>query len=114
VATALHLPATLLFDQPNPRVLARHLRSVTVADETGGAPALDALDLLEAALSGLDGDDAQRGRIASRLLALTARWNDQGGGKAAETEGDGDIQDRIDSASADEIFALIDNDLGIS
>ncbi|MGW1290358.1 SDR family NAD(P)-dependent oxidoreductase, partial [Streptomyces sp. NPDC002586] len=116
VAAGLQLPATLLFDQPTPRVLARHLRSLTVT-EGGGAPALDALDQLEAALTGLAEDDAQRGRIASRLLALAARWNGQGepaGERPDDADGDGDLQDRIESAGAEEIFALIDNDLGIS
>ncbi|KUO06720.1 hypothetical protein AQJ58_39255 [Streptomyces sp. DSM 15324] len=114
VAAGLQLPATLLFDQPTPRVLARHLRSLTAA-EGGGAPALDALDRLEAALAGLAEDDAGRGRIASRLLALATRWNGQGE-PSAERTGDegGDLQDRIETAGAEEIFALIDNDLGLS
>nr|WP_229882520.1 type I polyketide synthase [Streptomyces alanosinicus] len=118
VAAGLQLPATLLFDQPTPRVLARHLRSLT-ATEGGGAPALDALDQLEAALTGLAEDDAQRGRIASRLLALATRWNGQAQPAAERTDdsdggGDSDLQDRIESAGAEEIFALIDNDLGLS
>ncbi|MGW2749134.1 type I polyketide synthase [Streptomyces sp. NPDC001450] len=114
VAAGLQLPATLLFDQPTPRVLARHLRSLTVT-EGGGAPALDALDQLEAVLARLAEDDAQRGRIASRLLALASRWSGQGEPPAERTdEGGGDLQDRIESAGAEEIFALIDNDLGIS
>ncbi|WP_460073175.1 type I polyketide synthase [Streptomyces sp. YKOK-I1] len=114
VAAGLQLPATLLFDQPTPRVLARHLRSLTAA-EGGGAPALDALDRLEAALAGLAEDDAGRDRIASRLLALATRWNGQGEPPAEPTDDDGgDLQDRIESAGAEEIFALIDNDLGLS
>ncbi|MFI1711774.1 type I polyketide synthase [Streptomyces griseoruber] len=114
VAAGLQLPATLLFDQPTPRVLARHLRSLTVA-EGGGAPALDALDQLEAALAGLAEDDTRRGRIASRLQALASRWNGQGEPSGERTEdGGGDLQDRIESAGAEEIFALIDNDLGLS
>ncbi|WP_443064641.1 type I polyketide synthase [Streptomyces sp. NBC_00582] len=114
VAAGLQLPATLLFDQPTPRVLARHLRSLTVAD-SGATPALDALDQLEAALDGLAEDDTRRARIASRLLALASRWNGQGEPSAERTDDDGgDLQDRIESAGAEEIFALIDNDLGIS
>ncbi|MEW2161091.1 type I polyketide synthase [Streptomyces sp. NPDC007189] len=115
VAAGLQLPATLLFDQPTSRVLARHLRSLT-GSEDSGAPVLDALDQLEAALGRLAEDDAQHGRIASRLLALAARWNGDGDtGTAERTEdGAGDMQERIDSAGAEEIFALIDNDLGIS
>ncbi|WP_425264331.1 type I polyketide synthase [Streptomyces bungoensis] len=114
VAAGLHLPATLLFDQPTPRILAGHLRSLT-GDEDDDAPALDALDRLEAALSRLAEDDVQRGRIASRLLALASRWNGQGASRAEDAdEGEGDLHERIESAGAEEIFALIDNDLGIS
>lgn len=115
VAAGLHLPATLLFDQPTPRVLARHLRSLTVAEGGGGAPALDALDQLEAALTGLTEDDPRRGRIASRLLALASRWSGQDEPPAERADDDGgDLKDRIESAGAEEIFALIDNDLGMS
>jgi NAD(P)-dependent dehydrogenase (short-subunit alcohol dehydrogenase family)/acyl carrier protein len=117
VAAGLQLPATLLFDQPTPRVLARHLRSLTVADNDT-APALDALDRLEAALAALTEDDTQRGRIASRLLALASRWNGGQDATPAESTSDGaaetDLKDRIDSAGAEDLFALIDNDFGIS
>ncbi|WP_055526380.1 type I polyketide synthase [Streptomyces graminilatus] len=114
VAAGLQLPATLLFDQPTPRVLARHLQSLIVGDD-GGAPVLDALDRLEAALAGLDGNDERSGRIASRLLALATRWNGQGE-RVTESgdEGAENLQDRIDSADAEAIFALIDNDLDLS
>ncbi|MDL2081658.1 SDR family NAD(P)-dependent oxidoreductase [Streptomyces sp. GXMU-J15] len=111
VAAGLQLPATLLFDQPTPRVLARHLRSLTATDDTGAPAALDALDRLEAALGGLADNDARRGRIASRLAALAARMTGEAADPAA---GGGDLQERIESAGAEEIFALIDNDLGIS
>nr|WBO81705.1 SDR family NAD(P)-dependent oxidoreductase [Streptomyces sp. SBE_14.2] len=110
VAAGLQLPATLLFDQPTPRVLARHLRSLTAPDDTGAPAALDALDRLEAALGGLADNDARRDRIASRLAALAARMT----GAASTPETSGDLQERIESAGAEEIFALIDNDLGIS
>ncbi|GAB2920327.1 hypothetical protein GCM10027075_20240 [Streptomyces heilongjiangensis] len=120
VAAGLQLPATLLFDQPTPRVLARHLRSLT-ADDDAGAPALAALDQLEAALArltdaGSDGDDTGHGRIASRLLALAARWGGEPAAAPAPTAGQEpgtDLQDRIDSAGAEDLFALIDNDLGV-
>ncbi|MFJ3497051.1 type I polyketide synthase [Streptomyces sp. NPDC086091] len=120
VAAGLQLPATLLFDQPTPRVLARHLRSLT-ADDDAGAPALAALDQLEAALARLtgddtEGDDAGHGRIASRLLALAARYGGRAAPATAPAAGEdtgGDLQDRIDSAGAEDLFALIDNDLGI-
>ncbi|MEU6084960.1 type I polyketide synthase [Streptomyces sp. NPDC047108] len=114
VAAGLQLPATLLFDQPTPRALARHLRSLTDT-EGGGAPALDALDRLEAALAGLGEDDAQRARIASRLTALASRWSGRSEPQdRGKEDGEGDLQDRIDSAGAEEIFALIDNDLDLS
>nr|WP_189788644.1 type I polyketide synthase [Streptomyces capitiformicae] len=119
VAAGLHLPATLLFDQPTPRVLARHLRSRILTDGQAGTPALDVLSQLEAVLDGLSEDDTQRGRIISRLVALAAHWDGRGE-QPTKRDGDGDggadadLKERIDSAGADEIFALIDNDLGIS
>ncbi|TDT97688.1 acyl transferase domain-containing protein [Streptomyces sp. 846.5] len=111
VATGLQLPATLLFDHPSARVLARHLRSLVATDQDAGRPVLDALDRLEAALAALGEDGAQQSRIASRLQALAARLHETGAGSGEEAHG---VRDLIGSASADDLFDFIDNDLGIS
>ncbi|MEU6393707.1 type I polyketide synthase [Streptomyces sp. NPDC046939] len=112
-ATGLALPATLLFDQPNPQALAGYLRGRLTEDTDGAAAVLAGLDSLEAALDGLPEDDTRRDRIAARLQSLLGRFG--GPVSTAPTAADGgDVSDRLRSAGADEIFDFIENDLGIS
>jgi candicidin polyketide synthase FscB len=100
--SGLRLPATLIFDHPSPADLAAHLLA-------GLAPA--AVDADDAVLAELDrlleraGDSVSR-RVTARLETLLARRR--------ATEGAGDEDDGLDSATDDEIFDLIDNELGLS
>ncbi len=97
-ATGLKLPATLVFDHPNPLVLARHLREELAVEEASPADAvLAGLAGLETAIaaSGPDGD-----RIAARLRELL---------KAVEAaEARPDPAGDLDTASDEELFALVD------
>nr|WSX18684.1 SDR family NAD(P)-dependent oxidoreductase [Streptomyces tubercidicus] len=114
LATGAPLPATLLFDHPTAAALARHLRTQVAAGDTAGAlPALAELDRLEGVLGVVPADDPQRARIASRLQTLLAKWNDPQDAEAETGDGTG-VSDHINSATADEIFDFIDNDLGMS
>jgi hypothetical protein len=106
-ATGLRLPATLVFDQPTPAQLATYLRT-----RLGTEPPspLAELDRLEASLAALD----ERGRdeVLDRLRALLRRAD---AGVAEPDLADDDLtKDDLAAASDDEIFDLIDRELGIS
>ncbi|MGW3819655.1 SDR family NAD(P)-dependent oxidoreductase [Streptomyces sp. NPDC005046] len=115
-ATGLRLPATLVFDHPTPAVLAQRVLKDLPGVTAGTAPVFDELDRLGAALdgAGADGiDNITRTKINMRLQALLARWNgnepaDPGGAGGAEDEDD------LSSASDEELYELLDDELGIS
>nr|AXL06384.1 beta-ketoacyl synthase [uncultured bacterium] len=98
-ATGLKLPATLVFDHPNPLALARHLREELAVDEASPAEAvLAGLAGLETAIAAAEGPDGDR--ITARLRELL---------KAAEAAEARPIpSDDLDTASDEELFALVD------
>ncbi|MFB7919547.1 SDR family NAD(P)-dependent oxidoreductase, partial [Streptomyces sp. NPDC056061] len=108
-ATGLRLPATLIFDYPTPSALADHLRAALPVDGAGGPSVFGELDRLEAALADASEDSVVRSRITMRLQALMAKWND-----AQETTADADTGDDLESATDDELFDLLDDELGSS
>jgi hypothetical protein len=107
-ATGVNLPATAAFDHPTPHTLAGHLLAEVLPAEAGAEhPALGHIDELEAALTALPAGDPRRGILVSRLRTLL--WQAESGpDEAEEPEEDGDLS----AATADEVFALIDRELG--
>ncbi|MBU3868819.1 acyltransferase domain-containing protein [Streptomyces sp. 4503] len=108
-ATGLSLPTTVVFDYPTPRALAGHLLAEVDPGAAGAAHPLSGhLDGLEAALAGLPTGDPRRAGLVNRLQALVWKYT----AAAQENDGPTDEED-LTAATADEVFALIDRELGV-
>ncbi|MFD8524945.1 type I polyketide synthase, partial [Streptomyces capillispiralis] len=108
-ATGLRLPATLVFDYPTPTALAEHFVSELAPGDEGpqGPSLLAELDRLEALFTAGEHDEITRAGLALRLGQML----DKVRGSAPESTGT-PVDDAFESASADEVFAFIDNELG--
>nr|WP_225828333.1 type I polyketide synthase [Streptomyces sp. TML10] len=105
-AAGVPLPATLIFDYATPAALAKHLGSELAGADTSVDSVVAELDRVAARLGDLTAEDIEQGRITTRLQALLADLNKTLGQDAAAVAG------RLEDASADDVFAFIDNELG--
>ncbi|MFJ3219623.1 SDR family NAD(P)-dependent oxidoreductase, partial [Kitasatospora sp. NPDC086801] len=115
----LRLPATLVFDHPTVAELADHLfeRLGLEPEPTVGAAVLLAeLDRLEQAFgtTEVDGSDEPLfDQVSARLEVLRSKWLAARSAAAADgLSGTGAFD--FESASDDEVFDLLDNELGLS
>ncbi|MFJ2095326.1 beta-ketoacyl synthase N-terminal-like domain-containing protein [Streptomyces sp. NPDC087901] len=112
-ATGLSLPASLVFDHPDSRAVAAHLTGLIGdgSDEQDASGALlEMLDQLDASLTAARPDAGDHPRITSRLEALLRRWHDTHGDGAARA---GDEDDALDSVTDDELFDVLDQEIGL-
>ncbi|MFI0264986.1 type I polyketide synthase, partial [Streptomyces sp. NPDC017056] len=109
--TGLTLPATTIFDYPSVVAVAGHLADRLPIGAAGAPAVTDEVQRLEAVLASAALDAEQQAALADRLLALAASVR----GESAHDAGDaGSGEATLDDASDDEVFAFIDNELGLS
>ncbi|MEU8517761.1 SDR family NAD(P)-dependent oxidoreductase [Kitasatospora sp. NPDC048722] len=110
----LRLPTTTIFDHPSPTALAGRLRDLVAAPAGAAAPARPVfaeLDELESALGATELDADSRTRLLARLKSL--QWRLDGDATESPASADGP-DDALDATTDDEMFDLIDRELGLA
>jgi candicidin polyketide synthase FscB len=109
-ATGLRLPVSVAFDHPTPADLAAHLRTQLIEDGlVAPVSALAELDRLEAAFADLTSDKRARAQLRTRMQSLLSALDDE-----PEPTEAADVAEQLQGASAAEVLAFIDNELGTS
>ncbi|MYR95034.1 Acyl transferase domain-containing protein [Streptomyces sp. ScaeMP-e83] len=109
-ATGAQLPATLVFDHATPAAVAAHLHTLLFPDGDGAkVPLLVELDRFEELVASLGVEEVRGSHLTSRLQTLLDKLTALQSGGALD-----DGRDALDVASADDVLAFIDNELGLA
>ncbi|MGO4463508.1 KR domain-containing protein, partial [Streptomyces sp. M-16] len=109
-ATGLTLPATVVFDHPNPAALAAYLLAELCGDAGADGPsALEEFARFERALARVEPGTGDHTKIMQRLGALLAQ-----GQQAADYPERATSADAYETATDDELFGLLGEKFGIS
>ncbi|WP_437580044.1 type I polyketide synthase [Sorangium sp. So ce887] len=104
-ATGLRLSATLLFDHPTPEALAKLVSGKLLHDEAAPPSTRAAeIDRIEGALASAYANEAIRDELTMRVKALLSKWMAD-----REPSPDDGLASRLDAASDDELFRMIDH-----
>ncbi|WP_329306299.1 SDR family NAD(P)-dependent oxidoreductase [Streptomyces sp. NBC_01260] len=110
-ATGTQLPATLIFDYATPTALAEHLHTRLFPDSDDTAtPILAEVDRFEELIGALGIEEIRSSRITSRLQTLLDTLTTLQSGETGVAA----VRDTLDEASADDVLAFIDQELGLA
>jgi hypothetical protein len=103
-----------LFDYPTPAALADHLGAALPAAEGGGAETapslLSEIHRLDAAFERSPYDEGTRATATLRLEVLLAKWREAGRDTGRDSGNETMIE--VEAASDEELFGLLDGELG--
>lgn len=107
-ATGLALPTTVVFDHPTPAALTEHLTEELLSSAGNDARAglIGKISELESAIDASGLSDEQHATITTRLENLLQKWHSQ-----SQRAIDADATDDLDSATDEELFEALDNEL---